>query len=283
LRSRLLLHFDSRRQNEMLRVMDFLYRPREAEELRHEQAMDAFLNLGPLVESRIQATISKQTDEYTRFHHRRFFDQVRALGAIRTKIFGHLKEINVLDVGVMSVSRMYADGIDGLQLHTTDHPRRSSENGTFGSPNFYPADLETEELSIKYPELIGKFQIIFFCEVLEHLKLAPNEILRDFKRLLAPGGTIYLTTPNGMSAGVFLAYFEAKSPVVQYSRSNRAAHLDNFVHVREHTMRELVSEFENAGLRIRHRAIKEYFDPNSLWATAFIGARSLLTYIAESA
>jgi len=153
----------------------------------------------------------------------------------------------------------------------------------FGSPNFYPADLETEELSIKYPELIGKFQIIFFCEVLEHLKLAPNEILRDFKRLLAPGGTIYLTTPNGMSAGVFLAYFEAKSPVVQYSRSNRAAHLDNFVHVREHTMRELVSEFENAGLRIRHRAIKEYFDPNSLWATAFIGARSLLTYIAESA
>jgi hypothetical protein len=37
-----------------------------------------------------------------------------------------------------------------------------------------------------------------------------------------------------------------------------------------------------AGLRIRYRAIKEYFQPDTLWTTAFIGARSLLTYIAES-
>src|ERR1019366_7324430 len=114
-----------------------------------------------------------------------------------------------------SVSAMYADGIEGLRLYTTDHPRRSGENANFGSRDFYPADLETEELSVRYPELIGKFHVIIFCEVLEHLKLSPNEILRDFKRLLAPGGMIYLTTPNGMASGVFLGYFEGRSPVVQ--------------------------------------------------------------------
>ena len=282
LRSRLMLHFDTRRQMEMLKVMDFLYRYQEPEEFRHEVEMDSFLDLGAMAERRIRDAINKKTDEYTTFHQRRFFDQVRALGAIRTKVFGHLSEINVLDVGVMSVSGMYADGIEGLRLHTTDHPRRAAENADFGSRYFYPADLETEDLGERYPELIGKFQVIMFCEVLEHLKLSPHEILRDFRRLLAPGGMIYLTTPNGMGYGVFLAYFSGLSPVVQYSRIHRAGHLENFVHVREHTMKELVAEFETAGLRIRHRSIKEYFHPDALWATAFIGARSLLCYIAEA-
>jgi SAM-dependent methyltransferase len=182
----------------------------------------------------------------------------------------------------MSVSGMYADGIEGVRLHTTDHPRRGGENASFGSRDFYPADLETEELGVRYPELIGKFHVIIFCEVLEHLKVAPSEILRDFKRLLAPGGMIYLTTPNGMGYGVFLAYFEGRSPVTRYSRADSASHLENSVHVREHTMNELVSEFETAGLRIRYRAIKEYYHPDALWTTAFIGAGSLLCYIAEA-
>ncbi len=212
LRSHLMLHFDTRRQMEMLKVMGFLYRSREAEELYYEQEMDSFLALGAAVETRIRSAINKQTDEYTRFHHRRFFDQVRVLGAIRTKIFGHLNEINVLDIGVMSVSAMYADGIEGLRLYTTDHPRRSGENANFGSRDFYPADLETEELSVRYPELIGKFHVIIFCEVLEHLKLSPNEILRDFKRLLAPGGMIYLTTPNGNGVRRIPCLFRGPKP-----------------------------------------------------------------------
>jgi SAM-dependent methyltransferase len=282
LRGHLMLHFDSRRHMEMLKVMEFLYHPNEERERRHEIEMDAFLELGPAVETGIRAAINAWTDDYTRFHRRRFFDQVRALGAIRSKTFGHLNEINVLDVGVMPVSRMYAHGIEGFRLHTTDHPRRANENSSFGTADFYPADLETEDLSVLYPELIGKFHAIIFCEVLEHLKLRPREVLSDFRRLLAPGGMMYLTTPNGMSYGTFLSYFESLSPVVRYSRAERSLHLENFIHVREYTMRELVAEFEAAGLRIAYRSIKEYFDPTNLWTTGFIGARSLLCYIAEA-
>jgi len=79
LRSQLLLHFDTRRQSEMLRFMEFLYRYQETPEFEHEAEMDAFLDLGAAVETRIQSAISKQNDDYTRFHQRRFFDQVRAL------------------------------------------------------------------------------------------------------------------------------------------------------------------------------------------------------------
>ena len=85
-----------------------------------------------------------------------------------------------------------------------------------------------------------------------------------------------------MAFGAFLAYFEGLSPVIKYSRANRASHLENYIHVREHTMKEMVAEFAAAGLRIRYRAIKEYFEPDSLWPTAFVGAGSLLCYIAEA-
>jgi len=264
----------------MLRFMEFLYRNQEEVENNYDKEMDSFLLLDPATEARIRAAIARQDDDYTKFHQSRFFDQVRALGAIRTKVFGHLDQINVLDVGVMSVSRMYADGIDGLRLHTTDHPRRAAENMDFGSLDFYPADLEIEELSVRYPELIGKFHVIVFCEVLEHLKLSPDEILRDFRKLLAPGGMIYLTTPNGMGYGTFLAYFESLSPVAGFSRVNKASHLENFIHVREYTAKEMATGFESAGMHIRYRAIKEYFNPDALWTTAFVGARSQLTYIA---
>lgn len=282
LRNRLMLHFDHIRQMEMLKVMDFLYRHQEAEELYYEREMNSFLDLGAATENRIRAAINKQADEYTLFHRRRFFDQVRALAAIRTKIFGTLNEINVLDVGVTSVSGMYADGIEGIRLSITDHPRRAAENRNLGSRDFYPADLEIDEINIKYPQLVGKFHVIILCEVLEHLKVSPNEILHDLKHLLAPGGLIYVTTPNGMGWGTFIAYFERQSPVAHYSRTNRSLHLENFVHVREHTMRELVSEFDIAGLRIRYRAIKEHFHPDILWTATFIGARSSLCYIAEA-
>jgi Methyltransferase domain len=282
LRSLLWLHFDTRRQMEMLRVMEFLYLAQEASEIEFDREMDAFLRLDAVTEARIWAAIQNKDDSYTKFHQYRFFDQVRAVAAIRKKSFGHLESINVLDVGVMSVSSMYSEGIDGLRLFTTDHARRGNKNAEFGSPDFYPADLEMEELSVRYPELIGKFHVILFCEVLEHLKLAPQEILRDFKRLLAPGGMLYLTTPNGMGYGKFLAYFEGNNPADGFSRDNGDGHLLNFIHVREHTAREMIAGFAKAGMRIRYRAIREYFNMDSLWTTAFIGARTQLTYIADA-
>jgi hypothetical protein len=281
LRSQLLLNFDTQRQMEMLRMMDFLYRGQEFAEREHDREMEAFLSLDDATEARVRTAILGPDDEYTKFHARRFFDQIRAIAAIRTKVFGDLESINVLDVGVMSVSRMYADSVDGLRLFTTDHPRRAAENTAFGSPDFYPVDLEVEELSVRYPELRGRFHAILFCEVLEHLKMSPEEALRDFARLLAPGGMIYLTTPNGMGYGKFLAYFEGNNPADGYSRRNRDGYLRNYMHVREHTAKEMAVGFASAGMRIRYRGIREYFDIDSIWTNAFVGARSQLTYIAD--
>jgi 2-polyprenyl-3-methyl-5-hydroxy-6-metoxy-1,4-benzoquinol methylase len=52
----------------------------------------------------------------------------------------------------------------------------------------YPLPLET-----------GRYDIIVFCEVLEHLNFNPLPLLGEFHRILKPGGLIYVATPNQAS------------------------------------------------------------------------------------
>ncbi len=278
LRTQLFLHYDTLRTFDILRFLEIMYRFDEVER-NYRRNMDQFLDVGAEREALIRSTISRRSGEYTEFHRNRYFDQLRVLAATKGKIFPGIDHINLLDIGVMSISAMYSEIDKDIELSTCDHPRRSLSEIPGTTQGFYPADLERDELSKKYPELVGKFHLIFFCEVLEHLKVAPAEILSDLKKLLAPGGLIYLTTTNGRGYGVFLAYLDGLSPVSRYSRQNRVQHEENYIHVREYTIRELVTAVEYCGLTVKHRAIKEYFQPNNLIPTRFVGAGSLLTLL----
>jgi SAM-dependent methyltransferase len=40
------------------------------------------------------------------------------------------------------------------------------------------------------------FDVVLFCEILEHLHLDPVGVLREIGRVLKPGGRLVLTTPN---------------------------------------------------------------------------------------
>ena len=51
----------------------------------------------------------------------------------------------------------------------------------------------------------------------------------------------------------------------------------------EVTMKELVAAIDQAGLRIAQRAIREYFHPDTLWASAYVSGRTILTMVLEAA
>jgi 2-polyprenyl-3-methyl-5-hydroxy-6-metoxy-1,4-benzoquinol methylase len=273
----------TKRRARMMDVMSFVYGPFEEQNLANDRQMDAWLNVGEDMHRRIQDVVSTRDDDYSKFHRARFYDQLRALAAMRIKHFPTLPKINVLDIGVMTVSLMYQESVDGLELFTCDHPRRVEFIKNFGSANFYPVDLENEDIGERHPKMIGKFHAILFCEVLEHLRVKPSEILSDFRRILAPGGLIYLTTPNGIGYGAMLAIFERKSPSAVYSRKNAERERGGHIHVREHSERELLEWITEAGLKVRHRGIKEYYHPDNIWPTTFVGARSVLTFVLEAA
>jgi SAM-dependent methyltransferase len=56
----------------------------------------------------------------------------------------------------------------------------------------YAFNLEEDE----FPFDAGSFDVVLFCEILEHLLMNPLAALRQIHRVLKPGGVLILTTPN---------------------------------------------------------------------------------------
>jgi SAM-dependent methyltransferase len=60
-------------------------------------------------------------------------------------------------------------------------------------------DLKYSHFNIEedtYPFEAGSFDIVLFCEIIEHLLNDPCKVLREIKRVLNDDGTLVLTTPN---------------------------------------------------------------------------------------
>lgn len=101
----------------------------------------------------------------------------------------------------------------------------------------------------------SQFQLVCFCEVIEHLTGNILTILEEIKELVLPKeGYLYITTPNLRSISGALAIFLYGSGLAskpketvqdQYSRSS--AKYGYFGHVREYTSREIISLMESLG------------------------------------
>jgi SAM-dependent methyltransferase len=57
---------------------------------------------------------------------------------------------------------------------------------------YYHFSIEAEP----FPFPSQSFDVVLFCEILEHLQLDPAAALREIRRVLKDGGTLVLTTPN---------------------------------------------------------------------------------------
>lgn len=56
------------------------------------------------------------------------------------------------------------------------------------------AHFNLEEERFPWPD--AAFDVVFFCEILEHLLMDPVRVLREIRRVLKPSGHLILTTPN---------------------------------------------------------------------------------------
>lgn len=79
----------------------------------------------------------------------------------------------------------------------------------------------------QFPFSDGEFEVVLFCEIIEHLLMNPVAVLKEIKRVLKPNGTLILTTPNvsrlenvaRMIAGVNI--YDPYSGYGAYGRHNR--------------------------------------------------------------
>jgi len=106
----------------------------------------------------------------------------------------------------------------------------------------------------RFPYEDATFDVVFFCEILEHLVQDPTKPLREINRILKPEGTLILTTPNAAQAANVLALIDGHSIWDIFSGHGLYGR-----HSREYSFGDVHRILEHTGFRVEHRFTADSF------------------------
>jgi SAM-dependent methyltransferase len=121
-----------------------------------------------------------------------------------------------------------------------------------------------------YPEL-EDHDVVVCCEVIEHLHVAPVPVLRFLASGLRDGGHLILQTPNATALPKRLRMLLGRNPYDPIRE-----HPGNPGHFHEHTVRELLSDLEAAGLEVTQWQTQNYFNHGSRKNAAYRATAKVL-------
>jgi glycosyltransferase involved in cell wall biosynthesis/SAM-dependent methyltransferase len=129
----------------------------------------------------------------------------------------------------------------------TNHRRITSENGEDFRCDIDLFDAEKD----RFPYDDGYFSTVLCCELIEHLPSDPMHMMCEINRVLRPGGTLVLTTPNIASARAVSAILQGFHPMLfpAYIRPNPSGETEAR-HSREYSPREVKDLLENSGFEV---------------------------------
>jgi len=185
---------------------------------------------------------------YFRLHRQRFAAMLRAMEDRR----GSVLEVGVTPGHFTELLVAAGFSVSGVDL---DPSKRAALWQRLGV-EVRQANLEREAL----PFADASFDWVVFSEVIEHLLYSPLPVLREFKRVLRPGGRLLITTPNELYAKSRLRTI--LRALLWQSLSTRDEFRHQMLlegearyttHARTYTMDELAWLVETAGLRVVQR------------------------------
>lgn len=161
----------------------------------------------------------------------------------------HRRGVEVLDVGAHWLHQAVLWQRAGYRVTALDLPLTfdlanvqacAEGEGITLLPN---SDLERCPALASVPD--GRFNVILFSEIIEHLTFNPVQLWRELHRVLAPGGRILVTTPNyyawngrAWALGRFLRGFGGGITVDEVLATHTYGH-----HWREYSRHELIRYF----------------------------------------
>jgi SAM-dependent methyltransferase len=119
----------------------------------------------------------------------------------------------------------------------------------------YHFDLNDAQVPGKWRRGMPKYDIILFCEVIEHLHTSPLLVLQFLKSILKEGGLIIIQTPNAVSLHKRIKMVFGKNPYQLI-----AENVGDPNHFREYTMDELTDYCLQVGYKIEEKSVNNYFD-----------------------
>lgn len=168
------------------------------------------------------------------------------------------RSTRVLDIGRSYLSTMLLDLYDdvttlGFPLQMTGHGNSDSSGTgrTLSGHIIYDLNDAQDLLPIDRDK---QYDLIVFCETIEHLHTAPELVLFVLRGILRDGGIIICQTPNASSLDNRLLMMVGRNPFHMICIENF-----NPGHFREYTKSELMHLFEFAGYKVLSHEYKEYF------------------------
>lgn len=118
-------------------------------------------------------------------------------------------------------------------------------------------DIERQPL----PFPSGTFELVVCNEVLEHLRYDPLFTLSEINRVMRPGATLLLTTPNLYAAqriAKFLLGRGFNDPLAEFAKLRGVGHMG---HIREYSAREVRRLLGYAGFAVHGLEFEHYHYP----------------------
>ncbi|WP_158287769.1 class I SAM-dependent methyltransferase [Falsiroseomonas bella] len=184
--------------------------------------------------------------DYARLHRRRFAEAAQAI-AVLLQDHSDWPECRVVEIGSSITPMLYKRLFPALRIGSACLFRHPQLDGVVEQA----AQLDLEKADLRQgPVLPHRDQhLVMLCEVLEHLVVNPANLFRALAGSLAPGGLLYVTTPNFFRAEARAALLAGRNPVAIYPPAFGPA--DRFHHhVREYAMAELLHAMRDAGLTV---------------------------------
>lgn len=106
---------------------------------------------------------------------------------------------------------------------------------------FYQFNVESD----MYPFSDSEFDVVLFCELIEHMQMDPIYALMEMKRVLKPNGVLILTTPNANRIENIIRMISGSNIYDHYSGYGPYGR-----HNREYNVHELMTLLEYCGFSI---------------------------------
>jgi len=187
---------------------------------------------------------SEEERRYLRTHTLRYEFLLAALRRVVERLPPSLR---LLDVGPSYEAELIrnlfpAIRVDTLGFHDERFPLREGETHT---------ELDLNDAG--RPQL-ERYDIIVCAEVVEHLYTSPLHLLRMFRSLLTPEGSVIIQTPNAAAIERRLWLLAGRNPF-ELLRED----LHHAGHFREYTLNELAQLAEQCGFTVAFAERRNYF------------------------
>lgn len=145
----------------------------------------------------------------------------------------------------------------GQNIYSTEQGRGNQRiwSEQYAEDHTFAFDSFNLELS-DYPYPDESFDLLLFCEILEHLVVDPLPVFTRLRRVLKPGGMLLVTTPNAVRLANVALVLAGSNPFDRYHPQNGVYGRHN----REFTVPELDTILRGAGFELLTLTTRDRYD-----------------------